>query len=167
MRILIFLLTTAFVFAQRWGYVDTERILEQMPEYKAAQQEIERISQQWQQQLDQMYKRIEEMYQEYRAKEVLMSEEQKRAFQDKIIQAEEEARQFQKEKFGYQGELFRLREEKIKPIQEKIVKAVESFAKEKRINIIVDRSSAVVFLYADPAYDYTDQIIQRLGLQNR
>lgn len=161
----ILLLVMGTVIAQRFGYVDSQQILEKMPEYKAAMQSIEQISKQWQDELDKKYQQIEKMYEEYRAKEPLLSDQQKREFQDRIIKAEEEARQFQKEHFGYEGKLFKLREEKMKPIMDKLLSAIESYAKEKRINVILDKSAAVVFLYADPTYDYTQKIIQRLGLK--
>jgi len=160
-----FVITMGMVMAQRFGYVDSQQILEKMPEYKSAMQSIEQISKQWQAELDKKYKDIERMYEEYRTKEPLLSEQQKREFQDRIIRAEDEARQFQKEHFGYEGKLFKLREEKMKPIMDKLLNAIEGYAKENRINMIFDRSAAVVLLYADPTYDYTQAIIQRLGLK--
>ncbi len=150
--------------AQRFGYVDSQAILKKMPEFKAAEKDIEAISKKWQQELDAKYKKVEDLYREYREKEVILSDKQKQEFQDRIIKAEEEAREYQKQKFGFDGELFKLREEKMKPIHEKLSKAIESFAKAKRINIILDKGSAL-FLYSDPAYDYTNAVAKQLGLK--
>ena len=165
--IIILMFFTPFMSkAQRFGFVDTQAILEKMPEYQNAQKEIEAISKKWQAELDKLYKKVEDLYREYREKEVILSDKQKKEFQDRIIKAEEDARKYQKEKFGYNGELFKLREEKMKPVQEKLSKAIESFAKSKRINVIFDKSGPAVMLYADPAYDYTNAIKKQLGITN-
>ncbi len=162
--VLIGLLSNPVVNAQRWGYVDTKAILEKIPEYKAAEQEIEQISQKWQKELEAMYANIEKMYQKYEAEKVLLTADVQRKREEEIINEEKKAKEFQKKKFGYEGELFKLREEKVKPIQDKLFKAIEDLAKEKRIDFMLDKSGAVTVLYFNPEYDMTQAVLKKMGI---
>lgn len=161
----ITLLGLVFLWAQKVGVVDTKALLERMPDYKAAEQEIEKVSQQWQKEIDDMYAQIDRMYQQYREQEPLMSPEIKRQKQDEIEQAEKRARELQRKRFGYNGELFKMREEKMKPILDKLMEATQQAAQEKRFSLIIDRSAAGVVMYVDNAYDLTDAVAARLGLR--
>ncbi len=162
--VLIGLLSNPVVNAQRWGYVDTKAILEKIPEYKAAEQEIEQISQKWQKELEAMYANIEKMYQKYEAEKVLLTADVQRKREEEIINEEKKAKEFQKKKFGYEGELFKLREEKVKPIQDRLFKAIEDLAKEKRIDFMLDKSGAVTVLYFNPEYDMTQAVLKKMGI---
>lgn len=150
--------------AQKFGYVDSEYVLEQMPEYEAVQQEIEQLSKQWQKEIEEKYEAIDKKYQEYQAKEVLLSKEDKQRMQEEIFEMEKEAKELQRSKFGVDGELFQLREEKMRPIQEKMMKSVEKVAKDNRLNMIFDKSSSMVLLYYEARYDYSDQVLKGMGL---
>lgn len=154
------------LMAQRVGYVDTNQILEKIPEYAAAQEEVERISQQWQQELEQKYQTIEQMYTDYQAQEVLLPEDVKRAKQEEIFEAEREAKEFREKKFGYEGELFQLQEARVKPIQDKVFKAVEKTAKRKRVDFVFDKAGEVTWLYTNATYDLTDEVLRDLGLSD-
>ncbi|MGQ9863595.1 MAG: OmpH family outer membrane protein [Bacteroidia bacterium] len=165
MRYLITLFSLAFLWAQKVGVVDTKALLERMPEYKAAEQEIEKVSQQWQKEIDDLYAQIDRMYQQYREQEPLMSPEIKRQKQDEIEQAERRAREQQRKRFGYNGELFKMREEKMKPILDKLMGAVQQTAQEKRFSLVIDRSAAGVVMYVESTYDLTDAVANRLGLR--
>lgn len=160
----ISILSSSLSFAQRWGYVDSKAILEKIPEYKAAEQEVEQISQKWQKELEQMYANIEKMYQKYEAEKVLLTADVQRKREDEIINEEKKAKEFQKKKFGYEGELFKLREEKVKPIQDRLFKAIEDLSKEKRIDFMLDKSGAVTVLYFNPEYDMTQAVLKKLGI---
>ncbi|MEL6194525.1 MAG: aldo/keto reductase, partial [Bacteroidota bacterium] len=121
-------------YAQRIAYIDSEFIMDQIPEYQAAQDEIDRISQKWQEELEGKYRSIEQMYSEYTAGEVLMTEDTKRDKQESIFAAEREAKEYREKKFGYSGELFELQESKVNPLQEKVFKAVETVAKKHQVS---------------------------------
>jgi outer membrane protein len=154
----------SLTWAQRWGYVDTKAILEKIPEYKAAEQEVEQISQKWQKELEAMYANIEKMYQKYEAEKVLLTADVQRKREEEIINEEKKAKEFQKKKFGYEGELFKLREEKVKPIQDRLFKAIEDISKEKRIDFMLDKSGAVTVLYFNPEYDMTQAVLKKMGI---
>ena len=151
--------------AQKVGYVDTQALLERMPEYKAAEQEIERLTQQWQKEIDDLYARVEQLFQQYREQEPLMSPEMKRRKQDEIEAEERKARELQRKRFGPNGDLFKQREEKMKPILDRLNQAIQAVAQEKKFSIVLDRSAGANILYAEPAYDLTDGVAAKLGLR--
>ena len=151
-------------FGQRFGYVDSQYILENMPAYKAVQEEIEQQSDRWEKEIEVKQDAIEKKFEEYQAKRVLMNEQQKQKMQQEIQEMEQELAQYRSEKFGYDGELFTMREEKMKPIQERMLNAVESVSKNKRADFIFDKSSTAVVLYSNPQFDYTDEVLEALGI---
>jgi outer membrane protein len=153
------------VIAQKVGYVDSQVLLDRMPEYKAAEQEIERLTQQWQKEVDDLYARIEQLFQQYREQEPLMSSDMKRRKQDEIEAEERKARELQRKRFGPNGDLFKQREEKMKPILDRLQQAIQSVAQEKKFSIVLDRSAGGTVLYAESAYDLTEAVAAKLGLR--
>lgn len=151
-------------YAQRIGYVNTEDIMEKIPEYQAAQSEIERVSQKWQKELEEKYSAIEQMYNEYQAQEVLLPEDIKQEKQEEIFQAEREAKEYREKKFGYSGELFALQESKVKPIQDRVFRAVEAVSKRKKYDFVFDKAGEVTWLYTNATYDLSDDVLSELGL---
>jgi len=156
--------TTSQALAQRVGYVDTELILSKMPEYQAAQKEIELASQQWQKEYDDMRAQIDQMFQKYQAERVLLTDDIRQKREQEIEQAEQKAAQFRAAKFGFEGELFKLQNEKVSPIQDKVFTAIETVAKEKKIDIMMDKAGSVVLLYTNPEYDHTKAVFTKLGI---
>jgi outer membrane protein len=154
-----------WAWAQRTGYINSEEILNQIPEYQEAQQDIEEISQQWQQDLEEKYKTIEQMYEEYQRQEVLLPEDVRQERQEAIFAAEREAKEYREKKFGYDGELFTLQEAKLTPIQDRLFKAVETVAKRKRYNFIFDKAGEVTWLYTDASYDLSQDVLLELGIE--
>lgn len=150
--------------AQKIAYVDTKLIMERIPEYKTAQDEIERISQRWQQELEQKYQAIERMYEEYQAQEVLLPEDVRQQKQDEIFQAEREAKEFREKKFGYNGELFTLQESRVKPIQDRVFRSVEAVAKARRFDFVFDKAGEVTWLYTNALFDLSNDVLTDLGL---
>ena len=153
------------VSAQKIGYVDSKFILEQMEEYTSAQEEIDALSKKWQRELEDMYAKIEQMYKDYQAEEVLLTDDVKKQRQEDIFEAERKAKEFKKGKFGYDGELYKVQDEKIKPIQDKVYDAIEQMAKERRLDFIFDKSANTGILYTNAVYDRTDDVMVKLGLK--
>lgn len=152
------------VFAQKFGYVDTEYILSQMPEYKEAQSEIDQLAQSWQSEIQQMYKGIEAMYNEYKAEEVLLTNEMKTERQAEIKAKEDEVKEYHNKVFGANGLYFLKKKELVKPVMEKVYEAVEKVAKDKKLQIVFDKSGDLVMIYTNPVHDYTDFVLEELGL---
>lgn len=166
--ILLFLLACGFgaqVQAQKLGYVDTKFILEQMEDYQSVQTEINALSQKWQKELEEMYAAIEKMYDDYRAEEVLLTEDVRKQRQEDIFEQERKAKEYKKQKFGYDGELYKVQDDKVKPIQDKVFEAVETVAKERKLDLIFDKSANAGLLYTNAAFDRTDDVMVKLGIK--
>ncbi len=150
--------------AQKFGYVNTDFILSKMPEYQEAQNEINNLSLQWQEEIQNKYKEIEAQYSELKAEEVLLTEEMKEERLDNIHQMENALKEYNKKVFGFEGLFFLKKKELIKPVQDKVFESVEKVAKEHRLQIVFDKSSDLIMIYTDPIHDYTDFILDELGL---
>lgn len=159
------LLSTTFVSAQKFGYVDTDKILGAMDEYQAAQTEIEQQSQRWQQELETMHQNVETLYKNYQAEKVLLAEDIRRQREEEIMEAERVAKEFKKAKFGYEGELYKIQDDKIRPVQDKVFQAIEEVAKERRLDFILDKATNTGILYSNAAFDRTDDVMIKLGLK--
>lgn len=153
-----------FVHAQRFGYIDTDFILNKMPEYKKAQEEINRLSELWEKEILAMQKGIESMYSSLKAEEVLLTPEMKQEREDAIKKKEGELKEYQKKVFGFGGLLFLKKQELIKPVQDKVWDAVEKMAKQNNLAVVFDKAAELVMIYTDPRYDYTDFVLEELGL---
>ncbi|HYI76278.1 MAG TPA: OmpH family outer membrane protein [Chryseolinea sp.] len=153
-----------FVNAQRFGYIDTDFILNKMPEYKKAQDEINQLSQAWEKEVQDMQKKIEGMYAAFQAEQVLLTEEMKKERTDAIQKKEAEMKEYQKKVFGFGGLFFLKKQELIKPIQDKVWDAVDKVCKENSLAIMFDKAGELVMIYTDPRHDYTDFVLDQLGL---
>jgi outer membrane protein len=150
--------------AQKWGYVDTEYILSKIPEYKEAQDEINTLSLSWDQEIRTMEREIESLYYKLQAEEVLLTKEMKDERLADIQLKEQEVKEYHTKVFGYNGLFFLKKKELIKPVQDKVFDAVEKVAKDNRLQMIFDKSGELVLIYTDPIHDYTDYVLEELGL---
>ncbi|MEM7374033.1 MAG: OmpH family outer membrane protein [Bacteroidota bacterium] len=158
-------LTVSFGYAQKVAYVDSKYILEKIPEYNTAQEEVERISEKWQEDLEEQYQSIEQLYADYQAQEVLLPEDVKQEKQEEIFQAERAAKEYREKKFGYEGELFTLQESKVRPIQDRVFRAVETISKRKRFDLVFDKAGEVTWLYTNATYDLSNDVLEELGYE--
>lgn len=153
-------------FAQKFAYVDTEYILKHLPEYKSSLNQLNVLSQQWQQQVDNNFTEIDKMYKTYQADQVLLTEDMRKRRENEIIEKEKQAKEFQRRIFGPEGELFQNRSKLLNPIQAKVTKAVGEVAKIKLVDFIFDKSSeATMMIYASSTYDVSNDVITRLGFK--
>jgi outer membrane protein len=153
-----------FVHAQRFGYIDTDFILNKMPEYQKAQEEINRLSELWTKEIQEMAKNIEGMYSALQAEQVLLTEEMKKERMEQIRKKETEIKEYQNKVFGFDGLFFLKKQELIKPVQDKVWDAVDKVAKQNNLAIVFDKSGELVMIYTDPRFDYTDFVLDELGL---
>jgi len=160
----ILLLLNNYTFAQKFGYVDSDYILNKMPEYAEAQAEIETLSQQWETEIKDLYKQVEALEAKLKAEEVLLTKEMRLERESDIDQKWLEVKDYQKKVFGFEGLFFLKKKELIKPIQDKVFEAVEKVAKGNRLQIVFDKSGDLVMIYTDPVHDYTDYVLEELGL---
>lgn len=159
----IVILLAVPAMAQKFAYVDSEYILQNIPEYNDAQAQIDELSTEWQGEVEIKFKAIDKLYKDYQAESVLLPDEMKRKREDDIIKAEKEAKELQKKRFGKDGDLFKKRQELIKPIQDKVFSAIEQVAQAKNYAIIFDKSGSVTVMWADPKYDISDDVLDEMG----
>jgi outer membrane protein len=153
-----------FVNAQRFGYIDTNYILEKMPDYKKAQDEINQLSVAWEKEIADMDKKVQAMYSALQAEQVLLTDAMRKERTDEIRKKEVELKDYQKKVFGFGGLFFLKKQELTKPIQDKVWDAVDKVAKQKNLHIVFDKAGELTMIYTDPRYDYTDFVLDELGL---
>jgi outer membrane protein len=149
--------------AQKYAFVDTEYILKNIPEYNDAQSLLDDMAAEWQKEIEDQYAEIDQLYKAYQADAVLLPEEMKKKREDEIIKKEQEVKDLQRQRFGKDGDLFKKRQELIKPIQEKIYNAVEDIASQQNYAIIFDKAGSLSMLYANEKYDLSDDVLNKLG----
>ena len=152
-------------FAQRFAYIDSQYILNHIPDYISSQKELKALSDQWQKEVDARFQEIDRMYKAYQADQVLMTPDMKKHRESDIVEKEKAAKDFQRSKFGPDGELAQRSSALLKPIQDRIAKAVQAIAETEGIDMIFDKNSEVIMLYANPRYDLSADVITRLGLK--
>ncbi len=162
--ILLLMATVQVASAQKFGYVNTDYILGKMPEYGEAQAEIDKLSLAWQEEIQGMAKKIEAMYSAFQAEEVLLTAEMKNDRLGDIKKKESELKEYQKKIFGFEGLFFLKKKELVKPVQDKVFDAVEKVCKDQRLTIMFDKAGDMVMIYTDPRHDYTDFVLDELGL---
>ena len=164
-RILITVFTLFFgltLLAQKFAFVDSEYILDQMESYQKAQKQIDDLSEKWQQEIKAKNELLEQKKNDLKKNEILLPVETKREREQEIQDLSLEIRAFQSKKFGVGGDLFKKRKELIQPIQRKIYKAIESLAEDNNYSFVLDKSKHSNILFADPKYDKSDDIIRKL-----
>ena len=163
-------LTISFVFllaltsfAQRFAYVDSEYILKHVPEYIAAEKQLEVLSQQWQKEVDERFAEIDKLYKSYQADQVMLTDEMRKRRENEIIEKEKQTKEFQRIKFGFEGDLYKERIKLIQPIQDRVAKAVQAVAENQQLDMIFDKNSQLMMLYSSTRLDKSNEVVTRLG----
>ncbi len=164
------ILTTLFMcifafstFAQKFGYVDTEYILDNIPEYKSAQEKLDELSVEWQKEIEEKFAEIDKLYKTFQAEAVLLPEDIKKKREEEIVQKEKAVKDLQKQRFGKDGDLFKKRQELIKPIQDKVYNAIEELAIAGNYAVIFDTASNLTMLYVNSKNDKSNEVLEKLG----
>ena len=160
---LLTLLLTSAGYAQKFAYVNTEYILGRIPTFKAAQDQLDKLATQYQSEVEERFKELDKMFQDFQTEKVLLTEEMKRRREDEIISKERDAKELQMRYFGRDGMLFKKREELVKPIQDQVFNAIKEIATEGGFAIIFDSAGSANMLYTNPRYDKSDEVLQKLG----
>ncbi|GAB3993495.1 hypothetical protein GCM10028807_28850 [Spirosoma daeguense] len=153
--------------AQKFGYIDSEYILGKMPEYQKALTEIDKFADKWSKDIQDKYVEIEKLQKAYQAEEILLTEDMKRDRQRIISDKEREAREYNNKVFGYQGLLYDKKKELMKAPLELINRALEKICAQKKLDFIFDKASDFVMLYTNPRHDYSDYVMEELGLDTK
>jgi outer membrane protein len=149
---------------QKLGYVDSAAILQLLPEYQSARQEVDRLAAQWQAELGGLEREIEAMERDYAAREILYTPDERTRRREEIEARVTEMEQYRRRKFGTDGELFREEQQRMRPVQQRVLEAIETVAEEQDYGFVFDRSGGMVFLYARPADNLTELVLEELGV---
>lgn len=163
--ILFFALIGQAAWAQKFGYVDSKYILGHVQAYQDAQSELDKISADWQKEIEQKYESIEKMEKAFQAEKILLTEEMKKKREDEINDKRKEARELQKRRFGVEGDLFKKREELVKPIQDEIYAAIQEVASQGGLMVVFDKANDSNILYSNPKHDISDKVLKKMGLK--
>jgi len=157
------ILASSSALAQKYAYVDSEYILANIPDYKQAQAQLDKMSMQWQGEIESLFSDAEALQIALNAEKILLTDEMIAEREKIIAEKKSEARALQQKYFGPEGELFKKRLELIKPIQDQVYNAVQSVAKQKKYDIVFDKASELMMLYTNPRADISDEVLESLG----
>ena len=162
----LLILTSAMAMAQKYAFVDSEYIRNNIPAFTAAQEQLDKLSKQWEKEVADGYAVVEQMYKSYQNEAVLLSQDMKNKREETIIAKEKEMKALQNKYFGMEGDLFKKREELVKPIQDEILKAIKEIAVDGSYAVIFDTASGGNILFANPKFDISDTVLEKLGYKN-
>jgi outer membrane protein len=163
---LALLLFVGVTMAQKFAFVDSDYVLQNIPSYNAAQTELDKSSETWEAEVAVEYTEIETMYKTYQSERVLLTDEMRKQREDEILTKERQVKELQAKYFGPDGDLSKKRQELVKPIQDAIYKAVKELSAEGSYAIIFDTASGASILYSNPRYDLSDEVLEKLGYKN-
>ena len=162
---LCFVLFSFTAAAQRYALIDSKFILEKMPEYADAQKKLDQFSELWQQEIDQKQVAIDKLVKDFDAEQVMLPDNLKKKREDEIFNKEKELRDLQRKRYGFEGDLFKKRQELVKPVQDKLYNAVQKMALEKQYDFVLDKSEGITIIFADPKLDKSEEILKSMGVK--
>jgi len=151
--------------AQKFAFVDTEYILEKIPEYTAAQKQIEQLSSQYQSIVEAEIKKVDQLFRNYQAEKGRLNDVQRQQREQKIIEEEQRVKELQKTYFGQEGTVTKRTEALIQPIKDRVQRAIDALAKEGGYAVIFDIAAAPGFIYTNPIYNISNQVLGKLGIR--
>ena len=152
-------------FSQKYAVIDTRYILDKMPDYKQAQKKLDDVAADWQKDIDAKQVELDGMYKGYEAEQVMLSDDLKKKREDQLYNKEKDLRDLQRKRFGFEGDLFKKRQELIKPIQDKVYNAVQKMAVQRGYDFVLDKSEGITIIFADPKLDKSEDVLKDLGIR--
>ena len=152
-------------FSQKYAIIDTRYILDKMPDYKEAQKQLDEIAASWQKEIDAKQVELDKMYKDYEGEQVMLTEELRKKREDQLFNKEKDLRDQQRKRFGFEGDLFKKRQELIKPIQDKVYNAVQKMAVGRGYDFVLDKSEGITIIFADPKLDKSEDVLKDLGVR--
>lgn len=164
--LVVLMVSTSMAFAQgKYAIIDTRYILEKMPEYTAAQKQLDATAAAWQKEIDIKQAGLDKMYKDYEAEKVMLSEDLRKKREDQLFLKEKEVRDLQRQRFGFEGDLFKKRQELVKPIQDRVYNAVQKIATQRGYDFVLDKSEGITIIFADPKLDKSEDVLKELGVK--
>ena len=152
--------------AQRYAIIDTKYILDKLPDYKSAQKNLDDIATGWQKEIDKLQSDLDKMYKDFEAEQVMLSDDLKKKREDQLFIKEKALRDLQRQRFGFEGDLFKRRQDLVKPIQDKVYNAVQKLAVQRGYDFILDKSEGITVIFADPKLEKSEDVLRELGVRN-
>lgn len=165
LSLVLIISSTMAAVAQRYCIIDSKYILERIPDYTNAQATLDGMSKNWQTEIDGKMQEVDKMYKSYQAERAMLSDEVRKKREDEIVAKEKAAKDLQKQRFGYEGDLFKKRQELVKPVQDKVYNAVQKMVQQKGYDLVLDKAGGVTMFYADPKLDRSDDVLKLLGVK--
>lgn len=163
---ILLILGTCFVSsAQKYGYIDSEFILNKMPEYKDAKERLDKLAERWTKEIEERYEAIKLKKDNFLREQDLLPAEEKAKREEEIKTLESEAMQMQQTRFGVSGDYFQKRQELIKPIQDKVYEAMQAVASKRNYSFIFDKANQSNLVFADSKFDISDEVLKELGVK--
>ena len=153
------------VHAQKYAIIDTRYILDKMPEYTQAQKQLDAIAADWQRDIDGKQASLDKMYKDYEAEQIMLSDDLKKKREDQLFLKDKELRDLQRQRFGFEGDLFKKRQELIKPVQDKVYNAVQKISTQRGYDFVLDKSEGITIIFADPKLDKSEDVLRELGIR--
>ena len=158
---------TGFVNAQKYAYIDSDYILEQVPAYSEAKDKLDKLADRWTKEIEKRYEVLSMKKENFAREEVLLPKEEKKKRKEEIVKLELEAMQMQKTRFGVKGDYFSKRQELIKPIQDQVYEAMQAVASKRNYSFVFDKANQSNLVYADAKFDISKSVLKEMGVTNR
>ena len=156
----------AFAGAQKYAIIDTKYILDKLPEYKTAQKQVDDFASVWQKEIDVLQKDLDKMYRDFDAEQVMLTDDLKKKRQDQLFIKEKAIRDIQRQRFGFEGDLFKERQKLVKPVQDKVYNAIQKMAVNRGYDFVLDKSEGITVIFADPKLDKSEEVLKELGIKS-
>ncbi|WP_027000799.1 OmpH family outer membrane protein [Eisenibacter elegans] len=164
--VFIFAVLSPSLQAQKFGYIDADFIITQMPQYPKVLEEIDKAALAWQQEVETKFREVEQTRQKYLQDEILLTDDMKSERLEALAKQEKEAREYQQKVFGYKGLFYQKRQDLMQTVQEELYQAVSKVARKNKIQIMFNKSSDLIMLYHEPRHDYTEEVLEALGIND-
>ncbi len=158
-------LITLSASAQRIAVIDSKYILDKIPAYNQAQLQLDKFSGQWEQEIKDAFSKVEYMYKSYQAEASMLDDNLKKQRENAIMNKEKEAKELQKKYFGYEGALFKKREELVRPIQDQVYSAVQSVATKESYDLVLDKASGSTVFFNSTKVDLSNKVLKELNIK--
>lgn len=163
----VFIFGTAFAFGQKYAYIDSDYILENVPEYKEAKEKLDKLAERWTKEIEERYEVLKAKKDNFAREEVLLPAEEKTKRKEEITKLETEAMQMQTMRFGVNGDYFQKRQELIKPIQDRVYDSMQKVASKRNYSFVFDKANQSNLVYADSKYDISDEVLKEMGITGK
>ena len=165
--VLLVIFGTSFAFGQKYGYIDSDYIMANVPEYAEAKEKLDKLAERWTKEIEERYEVLKVKKDNFAREEVLLPEEEKLKRKEEIERLESEAMQMQKLRFGVSGDYFQKRQELIKPIQDKVFDAMQKVSSKRNYSFVFDKANQSNLVYADSKFDISDEVLKEMGITGK